>query len=142
MRPFPRWLRWSGWLLLFSAVLGAGAFLYGQSLEDADRYASVGSLAVGVAGLVLTVVAMIRNRRPPDPPSGTAVPPIQTITVHDSTVINRPRARVYLNSTRYYDSGRDREPPSDTATASGPKRGGRLVAFFRRWWADAMWRRT
>ena len=142
MRPFPRWLRWSGWLLLSSAVLGAGAFLYGQGLEDADRYASVGSLAVGAAGLVLTVVAMIRHRRSPDPPSGTAAPPTLTITVHAGTVINRPRARVYLTSTRYYDSGRDREPPSDDATASRPRRGGRVAAFFRRWRADAMGRRA
>ncbi|NJP91688.1 hypothetical protein HCN51_19860 [Nonomuraea sp. FMUSA5-5] len=103
MRTFPRWLRWSGALLLSAAVLGAGAFLYGQSLEDADRYASVGSLAIGAAGLVLTVVSMIRQHQAtPDPPPEAAVPASQVNVHGDGNVVVQPQAPVYLSSVKYY----------------------------------------
>ncbi|UBU18598.1 hypothetical protein [Nonomuraea gerenzanensis] len=130
MRTFPRWLRWSGALLLSAAVMGAGAFLYGQSLEDADRYASVGSLAIGAASLVLTLVAMIRQHRAPDPPPE---PAIRQITVNgESTVVVEPHAPVYLSSTRYYGSVREGGSAGEEPPASPPKGAGRWAAFFRR----------
>jgi|SRR5829696_2687556 len=84
-----------------SAVLvGIGLFLASDTLERADRYASVGSLFVGIVGLALSTLGFVLGGRRRDAGPGSADRLPAGIEIHDSPgPVVGPTAPVY----QYFD---------------------------------------
>ncbi|GAA3937597.1 hypothetical protein GCM10023085_18700 [Actinomadura viridis] len=62
-----RVLAWVGGAVAVAAVAGVAVYLASVGLDKADKWASVGGLFIGLAGLSLTVNGVVRARRTPEP---------------------------------------------------------------------------
>ncbi|MEO3812247.1 hypothetical protein ABGB17_24890 [Sphaerisporangium sp. B11E5] len=59
---------WAGGVLFAGAVVAMGVYFARVGLENADRTASVVGAFVGVAGLAVTLYALVNGSRTPAPP--------------------------------------------------------------------------
>jgi hypothetical protein len=82
-----------------AALVGVGVVLASGTLETADRYASVGSLFVGIVGLALTAFGLISARRPdPEPVRPGSGDHPDGVEINDSSgIVLGPHAPVYID---------------------------------------------
>ncbi|MFI0797184.1 hypothetical protein ACH4OY_31585 [Micromonospora rubida] len=107
------WAKVLGWIGVGVALGGLAVFLTVVGLNDADKYASVFALFVGVTALSATVYGIVSGRPAPAPPS----PPVagaQRVeglgAGHDVDVVDAVRGNLRMGNT----------PPSVTPPPATP----------------------
>ncbi|MFF5261226.1 hypothetical protein ACFY4C_19980 [Actinomadura viridis] len=65
-----RVLAWAGGAVAVAAVVAVAVYLASVGLDKADKWASVGGLFIGLAGLSIAINGAVRARRAPEPPRG------------------------------------------------------------------------